>query len=342
MEQTNEKPDVKKVGLNIMPSDFNFYYEGVPVDKYVFSQSNEPREAQVVSQFDSSCFTQIPLPDAKYQGATTKIDISSLPDFSTVSSITNGVQTVTFSTPMNKRTVPDSWATWSSPPFSEDSTPAILFSDGQLSLTIKLSVPSCIFGFELEPNPFRVVPYTVDFYSGTTLVGSISMDVSGDAGARLFAAKTCCCTRFDRVEIRGGADFSIGQIRYEKCPTEGDCCCETSIPVSFSECQDYVTLPVDITDVKCRGRLLIVNVSVRACQRRQVAVGVFVCDNSTEQRILRFKVAEVCMPDSTTGDPCVTTNFRFCFAFATDLCESLSLNVKAMAEYACFNIPCKC
>lgn len=334
--------EIKDNGVELMPSGFNSYYEGAPLYKYIFSDSEEPKEAQVISEFDSSCFTRIPLPDEEYQASTTRIDISGLVDFNNYTSITDGIQTVTFSSPLNKRTVPSSWQTWSSPPFSEDSTPDVLFNDGNFSLTITLSVPSCTFGFELEPEPFAIFPYTVSFYSGTTLVGSIFMDVNGDAGARLFAARTCCCTVFDRVEITGGADFAIAQVRYGTCPTEGNCCCETSTPVTFNACQDSATLPVNITDIGCRGRLLTVNVTVRACERRQVAVGVFVCDNSTPQRVLRFKVSEVCMPPSTNADPCVTTNFRFCFIFNTDLCDPLSLNVRTIAEYACFDTPCNC
>ncbi|HDR4422857.1 TPA: hypothetical protein QCU60_004345 [Bacillus cereus] len=174
-------------------------------------------EITLIPQVVEPCpsFTQITLPDAAYTSSTTKIDISSIPEFSDVGSISDGIQTVTFSTPMERRQVPNSWATWSSPPFSENPIPPVLFTQGATTLTMTLSVPSRIFGFELEPDQFAPFEFTAVFLSGGTPVGSITQTVEGQAGARLFAAEIdCTCPAIDEVMVAGGDDFSIAQVRY--------------------------------------------------------------------------------------------------------------------------------
>src|SRR5687768_13806259 len=151
--------------------------------------------------------TVIPQPDAEYQEATTKIDISNLPDHQYIGDvlgfITDGTLTVTFDPPVYKATVPVSWARWSSPPNSESATPAILVNE-DLSLIMDLSMPVTTFGFELEPNFEGPFDFRVDFVSRNgpngpeTTVGTINLSVhnvcvSGVGGycvggARLFAA----------------------------------------------------------------------------------------------------------------------------------------------------------
>ncbi|MCY9764332.1 hypothetical protein M5X06_08900 [Paenibacillus alvei] len=93
--------------------------------------------------------TPTPNSDTTYLSSTTKIDISGLPFGSLNPSITDGFQTVTFGSPMQKLgPVPAGWATWSSPPFSESSNPHVLFSgDTVNSMTFTLSRHSLIFGF---------------------------------------------------------------------------------------------------------------------------------------------------------------------------------------------------
>lgn len=79
-----------------------------------------------------------------------------------------------------------------------------------------LSTPVTTFGFELEPNPFSLQDFDVDFVflSGTTIVGTISLSVDGGAGARLFAATTQDLP-FDQIIINGTSDFAIAQVRYD-------------------------------------------------------------------------------------------------------------------------------
>jgi hypothetical protein len=169
----------------------------------------KPKSARLLA----SSFTPINNPDAAYQSSTQKVDFSGVPFGTDITSVSDGIQTVTFSSAMNKRgPVPTGWATWSSPPFSETANPFVLFSNGQSVMTWTLARPSAIFGFELEPNPFEVVNFNVDFFSGASLIGSVTRAVNGNAGARLFAAQTNGA--FDRVVITGGSDFAVAQIRY--------------------------------------------------------------------------------------------------------------------------------
>jgi hypothetical protein len=160
--------------------------------------------------------TPIDNPDAAYLAATTKLDFSDLPDGTSVETLSDDVLFVTFSEPLVKFTVPGNWATWSSPPFSEDPTPAVLYSTAN-TLTIDISRPVSIFGFELEPSPFAEIEFTADFYRGDSLVESITRVVDGDAGARLFARED---SAINRVVITGGSDFAIAQIRYQSAPID--------------------------------------------------------------------------------------------------------------------------
>ena len=160
--------------------------------------------------------TVIPQPDAAYLSSTTKIDFASVPDFTLLDSITDGTLTVTFDNPVDKRTVPSGWQTWSAPPDAESATPAVLYQ-GLTSMTLDLSLPVTTFGFELEPNPFSTEDFDVEFVflSGPTVVGTISLSVDGFAGSRLFAATTQDLP-FDQIVISGTSDFAIAQVRYDR------------------------------------------------------------------------------------------------------------------------------
>jgi hypothetical protein len=178
-------------------------------DGWTLSHVGPAASNEIIAQ----SITAIENPDAAYIAATDVIDISGIADFTNLTSITDGTQTVSFDLTMNKRSVPASWGTWGSPPFTEGNTPHILYTQGADALEMTLSVPSGIFGFELNPNPFAVHTYTAQFYSGAELVGSITRDISGDAGARLLAAQTNG-PLFDRVVVTGTADFAIARVRY--------------------------------------------------------------------------------------------------------------------------------
>jgi hypothetical protein len=167
----------------------------------------------------NAAFTTYAQPDTAYLSeATEKIDISGLTNGMTFMSITDGYMTVGFDSSMEKTQVGVGWATWDSPPWTETATPHILFKSYEDSVEWKLSKPTWVFGFELEPNNMNVHKMTVKFYHDTTLVGSIVKAVDGNAGARLFAIKSLD-DPINRVEISAPSaahGFGVAQIRYSR------------------------------------------------------------------------------------------------------------------------------
>ena len=168
----------------------------------------------VIAPAPSHAFSTFTSPDSLYLSSTTLIDISGIPEFTSLTSVTDGTQTVSFSGTVQKRQVGSSWLTWGSPPATESSTPPVLFYTGD-SLTLSLSSPSSIFGFELEPNIFSQFSYTASYYSGASLLGSINRSPDGSAGALLYAASTSDITRVE-ISATGTSSqgFAIAQLRY--------------------------------------------------------------------------------------------------------------------------------
>ena len=162
-------------------------------------------------------FTQIPSPDASYLAGTTYIDFSAIANYTDLTSITDGFLTVGFNVTMNKRTAEGGgWATWSEAPESQrgsGETLPVVFVPDYTSVMMTLSMPVWTFGFEAEPNPFALHTMTADFYdSGMTLLGSITRDVHGSAGARLFAANV---DPIMFVEFYSDVNFAVGAFRYD-------------------------------------------------------------------------------------------------------------------------------
>lgn len=168
-------------------------------------------------------FTPISSPDAAYLASTTYIDPSEIRDYTNVTSITDGTLTVSFknaagsaSLGMTKLTVPDSWATWSQVPDSQrgagDTLP-VFYSGGATAARFVLASPMNIFGFEAEPNPSGVYTMVANFYDASdNLLGTISRDVDGYAGARLFAASSP--TPIAYVVFSSQVGWGVGAFRY--------------------------------------------------------------------------------------------------------------------------------
>ena len=175
----------------------------------------------------SAAFVQIPQPNAGYTSSTTLIPITNppYPDLTILNSIADPNLTINFSTGLEARTVPPTWATWNVPPAVETSTPRVLKTPGlgNTLLTLSFSKPLTIFGLEAEPDPNLNSPtflVTENFFNGATNVGSISMNVNGNGGALLFAGQATAPTSpFTSVNITAGAtDFAIAQLRYQLAP----------------------------------------------------------------------------------------------------------------------------
>ncbi|MFJ5715169.1 OmpL47-type beta-barrel domain-containing protein [Neobacillus sp. NPDC093127] len=163
--------------------------------------------------------TPISTPTTDYTSNTNKIDISNLSNQKNYNSISDGTQTISFSSPMVKLHVPDFWnAHWG--PATESQTPDILFSNFMNEVTLNLSQPSNTFGFELDPNLYGTANFTVDYFSGTTLLGSLTQSVTtstdNTSDIKVFGATSD--TPIDRVVIHSASGdalgFAIAQIRY--------------------------------------------------------------------------------------------------------------------------------
>jgi hypothetical protein len=168
-------------------------------------------------------FVAISNPDAAYLAGTSYIGNLGTPS-SDVTSITDGTQIVTFWTDstmlssqnMNVREVGSNWGTWAVAPDSQrpdNSDPLpVLYSNGATSIFMALSLPSYVFGFEAEPNPFSPHDMTATFYgAGMTLLGSITRNVDGNAGSRLFAASA---DPISYVQFSSQVDYAVGAFRY--------------------------------------------------------------------------------------------------------------------------------
>jgi hypothetical protein len=160
----------------------------------------------------ASAFVVINDPDAVYRTDTTLLGVPASP--SARDSWGDPDLTVFFSTSLLPLTVGAGWATWGSPPHTEQSNPRIFWTQGANELTFTFSSPVDVWGFEAQPNPFAVFSITADFFSGATMLGTITRPVDGNAGARLFAAVADFGTSFTHVRVRSDVDFAVAQLRY--------------------------------------------------------------------------------------------------------------------------------
>jgi len=160
-------------------------------------------------------FTVISQPTAAYTSGTTLMTIPGA-NFSTTSSLTDGIETLTFSNTVDVRTVPGGgWATWGSPPNTEGNTPKVLaITTGLTSFTITLGVPQNTFGFELEPNSGTQV-ITATYFNGGTVLGTITQTIVGTAGALLSAASAGSPITSVILTVPAGASgFAMARFRY--------------------------------------------------------------------------------------------------------------------------------
>jgi hypothetical protein len=152
--------------------------------------------------------TQLEQP-GDYPDNTKLSDVSDLADFTPVSAVGK----VKFTPTLEKRSVPGSWATWGSPPWTESATPHILYTVGATSIDVKFPKKgNKTVGLEVEPNPFAVHTFTAVLKkkSGGTIC-TITVDADGSAGARLLAATATA--KVKTMTVSSDVDFSIAQVR---------------------------------------------------------------------------------------------------------------------------------
>jgi hypothetical protein len=130
-------------------------------------------------------------PGVTYVDNTNVCTIDGVPP-SPTSTCTDGAGFKVILTPVaSARQVPSSWATWSSPPFSESATPKVAFFGGTTGTLYFGDRTGSTTGSEWEPNAFATFTITCNFNSsGIPAVITVSRAVAGASGARLFAVNS--------------------------------------------------------------------------------------------------------------------------------------------------------
>ncbi len=159
-------------------------------------------------------FTPVTAPSGSYTSGTAVIPITP-PNNTPVGSITDGIQTVSFSVNLSAQTVPGGgWSTWGAPPNTETATPRVLALFSGTTATLTLSQPARTFGFEIEPNNFGNHTITATFMGGSTTLGTVTLSVAGNAGALLAAAVSTPSITSVVISAPTAGGFAIAQVRY--------------------------------------------------------------------------------------------------------------------------------
>ena len=136
-------------------------------------------------------------------GSFSSVDLTGIPEYSAVTSVSVGSETLAFDKSLTRYKVGSSWATWSG-----GNQPEILYTGGATSVTGTFSPSSMgAFGLEMEPNPFAVYSMTLDVGQGQTL----TQDVSGSAGAKFFGWTGGSVSS---LTISAPVDFAFGRMVY--------------------------------------------------------------------------------------------------------------------------------
>src|SRR6516225_11019966 len=91
--------------------------------------SRRRRTAVIIERLEERTllsFTPIAQPDAAYTGGTTNLASHIPADGTALTSLSDGTETITFSSTVTAATVPSTFTTWGSPPATESSTPRVL------------------------------------------------------------------------------------------------------------------------------------------------------------------------------------------------------------------------
>jgi hypothetical protein len=152
------------------------------------------------------------IPDATYTGSTSKIPMPAAG--SVVGSVTDGTQTVTFSTTLQAGQT----ELWGIPPNVEQALPGVvLFHNTPGDLTLTLSSPVRTFGFELANNAFAPLLVTATFRQGATVVETDQRMLDAQGDGLLFAVTEA--VPFDNVVISApdaSKGYAIAQLRYSQ------------------------------------------------------------------------------------------------------------------------------
>lgn len=164
-------------------------------------------------------------PHDEYLMSTTRMDLDHLVEMEGMKSLDNGEQSLDFSVSVYKLKVGSSpgWSTWGAPPETESADPYVISTldvrNGSFAnkIEIQLSLPTSTFGFEIEGNNYHSTYFSVTYFAGDEILGSIDHYIRGAYGARL-AAVTSLGSRITGVTIRNtygdAGGFAMANFRY--------------------------------------------------------------------------------------------------------------------------------
>ena len=97
---------------------------GKPISGSLTRSKRSSRQFQLEDLEDRTLlsFTPISQPTAAYMAATTNMSGSIPADGTSITSLSDGTETVSFSSSVIAQTVPGGWSTWNSPPATESAT----------------------------------------------------------------------------------------------------------------------------------------------------------------------------------------------------------------------------
>jgi len=137
------------------------------------------------------------------------------PTFSLVSSVPSPLGgDVDFSIPLDHRTVPFGWATW-----SHGYTGDVYYGPGTTSVTLTMPAGTGAFYLYVEPNYFSTFTITATAQDGT----SVSQSVAGYEGAAGYGFYGTGGSRISsiQVDLLGLSDFAIGEFGIAAIPAPG-------------------------------------------------------------------------------------------------------------------------
>ncbi len=176
--------------------------------------------AAVLAAAPAAAFTPILVPGSAYVAATTLLGTPSVSQ--DYDSWTDGTLTVDFSSTVVGYDTADLAFMPNGRTEGDTIAPVMLLADRSASfLQLSFDRPLRTFGFEIGTEVGDFQTYTVRFFNGPTLLGTISEYFEGDREIRLFAASAGPGQVITHVTTQTDWGPLMGRLRYQLAPTGG-------------------------------------------------------------------------------------------------------------------------
>jgi hypothetical protein len=167
----------------------------------------------------AAAFTPISAPTPAYVSGTTLLGVPE--EDESYSSWEDSALTISFSTSVTGLATDN--IAFQDTGFTEGVLQPVVFWTGYdtPSITLSFSSPLKTFGFELGTEVGDFQDYTVQFFNGATLLGTISKYFEGDREFRLFAATAGPGQSITHVTATADWHLLMGRLRYDLAPSGG-------------------------------------------------------------------------------------------------------------------------